>query len=92
VEEQEDFGENPARAAPTKEIEQEQTERTEKEERKPLRIAVCPSHSVLLVFRKMHPLFDKASGLTETIIAAAIEVHRVTKAPDSSNPFMSGVW
>jgi len=25
---------------------------------------------------KMHPLFEKASGLTETIIAAAIEVHR----------------
>lgn len=24
----------------------------------------------------MHPLFHKASGLTETIIAAAIEVHR----------------
>ena len=24
----------------------------------------------------MHPLFQKASGLTETIIAAAIEVHR----------------
>ena len=24
----------------------------------------------------MHPLFDKASGLTKTIIAAAIEVHR----------------
>jgi len=24
----------------------------------------------------MHPLFDKASGLTQTIIAAAIEVHR----------------
>jgi GxxExxY protein len=24
----------------------------------------------------MHPLFTKASGLTETIIAAAIEVHR----------------
>lgn len=24
----------------------------------------------------MHPHFDKASGLTETIIAAAIEVHR----------------
>src|SRR2546422_10713974 len=23
----------------------------------------------------MHPLFEKASGLTETIIAAAIEVH-----------------
>jgi len=24
----------------------------------------------------MHPLFEKASGLTETVIAAAIEVHR----------------
>jgi GxxExxY protein len=24
----------------------------------------------------VHPLYDKASGLTETIIAAAIEVHR----------------
>jgi GxxExxY protein len=24
----------------------------------------------------MHPLFSKANGLTETIIAAAIEVHR----------------
>src|ERR1700757_2286070 len=24
----------------------------------------------------MHPLFERASGLTETIIAAAIEVHR----------------
>src|SRR6266566_5767654 len=24
----------------------------------------------------MHPLFDKASGLTETIISAALEVHR----------------
>jgi len=24
----------------------------------------------------MHPLFEKASGLTETIIGAAIEVHR----------------
>lgn len=24
----------------------------------------------------MHPMFEKASGLTETIIAAAIEVHR----------------
>ena len=24
----------------------------------------------------MHPLFQKATGLTETIIAAAIEVHR----------------
>ena len=24
----------------------------------------------------MHPLFEKASGLTESVIAAAIEVHR----------------
>jgi hypothetical protein len=24
----------------------------------------------------MHPFFERASGLTETIIAAAIEVHR----------------
>jgi hypothetical protein len=24
----------------------------------------------------MHPLFEKASGLTESIIASAIEVHR----------------
>jgi GxxExxY protein len=24
----------------------------------------------------MHPLFEKASGLTETIIAGSIEVHR----------------
>jgi GxxExxY protein len=24
----------------------------------------------------MHPLFEKASGLTETIIAGAIDVHR----------------
>src|SRR5438552_10123315 len=24
----------------------------------------------------MHPLFERASGLTETVIAAAIEVHR----------------
>jgi hypothetical protein len=28
----------------------------------------------------MHPLFEKASGLTEIIIGAAIEVHR-DKAP-----------
>ena len=28
------------------------------------------------VQKRMHPLFEKASGLTETIIAAAIEVHR----------------
>ncbi|MGA2555428.1 MAG: GxxExxY protein [Verrucomicrobiota bacterium] len=31
---------------------------------------------VLLISRQMNPLFEKASGLTETIIAAAIEVHR----------------
>jgi len=30
----------------------------------------------LLLFKPMHPLFKKASGLTEGIIAAAIEVHR----------------
>ena len=30
----------------------------------------------LLFNNRMHPLFEKASGLTETIIAAAIEVHR----------------
>ena len=30
----------------------------------------------LLMFKPMHPLFKKASGLTEGIIAAAIEVHR----------------
>jgi len=35
-------------------------------------------HSVIscLTSGPMHPLFKKASGLTETIIAAAIEVHR----------------
>jgi len=41
-----------------------------------MRILVCPSPAVLLVSRQMHPLFEKASGLTENIIAAAIEVHR----------------
>src|SRR5438876_5228157 len=30
----------------------------------------------LLIWRPMHPLFPKASALTETDIAAAIEVHR----------------
>src|SRR6202008_3679436 len=29
-----------------------------------------------LLLSLMHPLFQKASGLTETIIAAALEVHR----------------
>ena len=33
----------------------------------------------------MHPLFEKASGLTETIIAAAIEVHR-DKGPGLNIP------
>jgi len=32
--------------------------------------------SVALVEHRMHPLFERASALTETIIAAAIEVHR----------------
>jgi GxxExxY protein len=32
--------------------------------------------SVALVEHHMHPLFERASALTETIIAAAIEVHR----------------
>ena len=30
----------------------------------------------MVISRNMHSLFQKASGLTETIIAAAIEVHR----------------
>src|SRR2546422_2924852 len=30
----------------------------------------------LLIWRPMHPLFPKASALTETVIAAGIEVHR----------------
>ena len=49
--------------------EQEQTEETENE---------TSVHSVIscLALRPMHPLFQKASALTETIIAAAIEVHR----------------
>jgi hypothetical protein len=33
----------------------------------------------------MHPLFEKASGLTETIIAGSIEVHR-DKGADAANP------
>ena len=32
--------------------------------------------SVALVEHRMHPLFERASALTERIIAAAIEVHR----------------
>ena len=37
----------------------------------------------------MHPLFEKASGLTEAIIAAAIEVHR-ERGQDCWSPFTSG--
>jgi GxxExxY protein len=35
-----------------------------------------PSVRSCLILISMHPLFSKASGFTETIIAAAIEVHR----------------
>ena len=34
------------------------------------------SNLAWLVSGQLHPLFQKAAGLTETIIAAAIEVHR----------------
>jgi hypothetical protein len=33
----------------------------------------------------MHPLFEKASGLTETIIAGAIEVHRGEDHPSAQD-------
>jgi len=49
-------------------FEQEITEITEKK-------TLC-SFCFLLKSRPMHPLFQKASGLTETIIAAATEDHR----------------
>ena len=45
----------------------------------PKSFSPCPLLSpVQIAFRTehMHPLFEKASGLTEGIIAAAIEVHR----------------
>ena len=48
-------------------IQQEETERTEKIDLK------AP---FFLGEHRMHPLFQKASALIETIIAAAIEVHR----------------
>jgi GxxExxY protein len=48
-------------------IQQEETERTEKID---LKAPFFPGE------HRMHPLFEKASALTETIIAAAIEVHR----------------
>jgi len=31
----------------------------------------------VLMLNTMHLLFERASGLTETVIAAAVEVHRV---------------
>ena len=37
---------------------------------------LCFLRYLLLIFRAVHPLFEKAAGLTETIIGAAIEVHR----------------
>jgi hypothetical protein len=37
----------------------------------------------------MHPLFQKAAGLTETIIAASIEVHR-DNGPGLIESIMSG--
>ena len=37
---------------------------------------LCYLCSLLLSSGPMHPLYQKAAGLTETIIAAAIEVHR----------------
>src|SRR5215472_11747114 len=48
-------------------IQQEETERTEKIDSK---APFFPGE------HRVHPLFQKASGLTETIIAGAIEVHR----------------
>jgi GxxExxY protein len=48
-------------------IQQKETERTEKID---LKAPSFPGE------HRMHPLFEKASALTETIIAAAIEVHR----------------
>ena len=59
----------------TQEIQQEQTERTEME-RKTLFPLLAPVKNVAPFQKHMHPLFEKASGLTESIIAAAIEVHR----------------
>src|SRR5262245_51086422 len=48
-------------------IQQEETERTEKID---LKAPFFPGE------HRVHPLFEKASALTEAIIAAAIEVHR----------------
>jgi len=48
-------------------IQQEETERAEKID---LKAPFFPGE------HRVHPLFENASALTETIIAAAIEVHR----------------
>ena len=45
-------------------------------ERKTLFPLLAPVKNVAPVQKRMHPLFEKSSGLTESIIAAAIEVHR----------------
>ena len=38
--------------------------------------SLCFPCSLLVTFKIVHPLFPKANALTESIIAAAIEVHR----------------
>jgi GxxExxY protein len=53
-------------------MEQEQTEETEKEWERFL----CPGFLCPLIWKAMHPLFPKASTLTETVIAGGIEIHR----------------
>jgi hypothetical protein len=52
---------------------------------------LAPVKNVALVQERMHPLFEKASGLTESIIAAAIEVHR-GKGPGWKNRCGSICW
>jgi len=59
----------------TSEIQQEQTEETEKELPGLCFLCLLLFNSCL-IWTPMHPLFPKASALTETVIAAAIEVHR----------------
>src|SRR5262245_36292884 len=53
-------------------LEREQTEGTEER----VKISVLTVTSCLTSPTQMHPLYQKAAGLTEPIIAAAIEVHR----------------
>jgi len=82
------------------EIEQEQTEKTE---RKTLFSPLPPVtsfssaksfprnlHSLLFILGPHAPLFQKATGLTENGDCCAIEVHR-DKGLGSSNPSMNGV-